>query len=71
MNDEDLTKIKDIAEGIRRFSHVADALAHSGLNQRAIIVLLKDATGIPQKEIKVILETMPRLKELYCRDPSS
>lgn len=69
--DTDLSEIKEIAEAIRQFSDLADALARSGLSQRAMLVLIKDCSGVPQKQIKKVLDALPTLKKIYLNDAIS
>ena len=49
-----------LADGIRKIND-------SGLTQRAIVLLLHDATGVNKKEIVKILEAAPLLAERYVR----
>lgn len=49
-----------LADGITRMND-------SGLTQRAIVLLLHDATGVNKKEIIKILEAAPLLAERYVR----
>lgn len=56
-----------IANSIASLSNSARLLLSSGLNERALLVLLKDATGVAHREIKLILDTLPKLCELYCK----
>lgn len=66
--DTNLDEIKDIAESIREFDNVAKALADSGLSERAMLILIKDCTGVPHKQIKKVLDSLPQLKKIYCND---
>lgn len=68
--ETDLDEIKQIAESIRKFDNVAQALVKSGLNQRAMLVLIKDCSGVPQKQIKLVLDSLSQLKKIYCNDPA-
>lgn len=56
-----------LAEAIVRIGDAFAALQKSGLNTKAIIVLIKDATGLPQRDIKLVLDSLSRLKGWYCR----
>lgn len=56
-----------LAEAITRIGDAAAALKANGLNQKAIILLLNDATGIGKKDIALILDALPRLRGWYCR----
>lgn len=52
--------IKSIAEGYRK-------LRASGLNDRAITVLLKDATGVPSIKIRMVMQALSQLDRLYLK----
>lgn len=49
---------------------VADACAKmnsSKLNRRAILLLLKDLTGLPMADIGKVLDAAPKLKDHYLK----
>lgn len=56
-----------LAEAIVRIGAAMDALAKSGLNERAIIVLVQAETKISQRDIKEVLGALRKLKGWYCR----
>lgn len=69
-----VTKSKDqpeskeiLAEAIVKISESLDSLQRSGLNKNAIIVLLQAATKLPQRDIRTVLDALPRLRAWYCR----
>jgi hypothetical protein len=67
--DVDLVRLgetKELADAIRKISDGFGALLQSGLNERAIVLLLHDCTGVGKREIASVLEAIPRLKEHYC-----
>lgn len=49
-----------LADGLKKMND-------SGLTQRAIVLLLHDATGVNKKDIVKILEVAPLLAERYVR----
>lgn len=55
-----------LAAAIIQISDAVSALLESGLNRKAIEVLLHDSTKIPKRDIKLILDTLPKLKKMYC-----
>lgn len=63
-----LEEQENLASAITKISDNLDTLLKSGLNKRAIIVLLQDATRIRRGDIKAVLDALPRLKEMYCSD---
>lgn len=57
-----------LAEAIVRIGDAAEKLQRDGkLNQKAVVVLLHDATKLPKRDIELILNSLPRLKAWYCR----
>ncbi len=56
-----------VAASIVKLADGFQAMIDSGLTQRAIILLLHDATGVNKKEIVKILEAAPKLAERYVR----
>ena len=74
MNEKTIAPTKafttEEAEQIRRSilacGDAAKKLLNSGLNKRAISVLIHDATGVPLKTILKVLEAAKDLPKLYC-----
>lgn len=56
-----------LAEAIVRLGGALDKLNESGMNRRAIILLLHDATRVGKRDIEAILDAIPRLRGWYCR----
>lgn len=56
-----------LAEAITRISEGFTALEKSGLNKRAIMILIQAETKLPQRDIRLVLDALPRLKGWYCR----
>lgn len=56
-----------LAEAITRISQGMTALSASGLNKRAIVVLLQAETKLSQRDITTVLDALPRLAGWYCR----
>lgn len=59
--------IEIIASSIVKLSEAMEIINKSSLSERAILLLLQDATGLPQRDIKKILFALPRLKEMYIK----
>lgn len=53
--------IKRIADGYQR-------MKKAGLSERAIVLLLHDASGVGKPAIKDVLYALENLKKLYLRD---
>jgi hypothetical protein len=58
-----------LAEAIVRIGQAAERLQRDGgLNERAVVVLIQDyAPELTKKQIKTVLNALPRLREMYCR----
>lgn len=54
-----------IAESIGRVADTGKSLRASGLNERATLVLLHDATGVAMRDIKIVLAALPLLRSYY------
>lgn len=63
------TDFARIAKSIKTAAEIGRSLKASGLNRRAIIVLLQDATKCSVKDIKLILDALPQLDALYTLLP--
>lgn len=53
LTDEEIAQIR---RAIREIGDLGKRLKASGLNQRAVIVLLQDSTGVPLMTIKRVLD---------------
>ena len=56
-----------VASSVIKLADGLTKMNDSGLTQRAIVLLLHDATGVNKKEIIKILEAAPLLAERYVR----
>ncbi len=56
-----------LAEAIVRIGSAMDKLKASGLNEKAILVLVHDACKVPKREIKLVFESLRKLRGWYCR----
>lgn len=56
-----------LAEAIVRIGSAMDKLKASGLNEKAILVLVHDASKVPKREIKLVFESLRKLRGWYCR----
>lgn len=66
-NVENPESTEILAEAIVRIGEAAEKLRSSGLNETAIIVLMHDYTKLPKRDIKLVLDSMRKLKGWYCR----
>lgn len=56
-----------LAEAIVRIGDAVAKLNGSGLNRKAIVLLLHDATKVNKSDIIAILDALPRLRGWYCK----
>lgn len=59
-----------LAASIVKVSEASQRVLDAGLNEKALIVLLRAAIGqgnITNKQIKLVLYSLPRLKAWYCK----
>lgn len=56
-----------LAEAIVRIGKAFEDLQKSGLNKRAILVLVQAETKIAMRDIKAVIDALPRLRGWYCR----
>lgn len=56
-----------LAAAITRISESMVKLLASGVNEKAIIILINHDTKIPKQDIKAVFSAMARLKGWYCR----
>ncbi len=56
-----------LAEAIVRIGEAMEKLKNSGLNERAIIVLIHDACKVSKGDIKRVLGAMRQLRAWYCK----
>ncbi len=56
-----------LASAVVSIGKAADKLLASGLNTKAVIVLLHYETKISQRDIKLILDSLKRLESWYCK----
>jgi len=59
--------VEIIASSIKQIAQHMRAIEKSSLNRRAILVLLKDCTGINMNEIEKVLDSLSALDKRYCR----
>ncbi len=68
-DDEPEVAAKILAQSIRDIALAANALLRAGLKRKTLLVLLKDATGVPQRDIELILNAQQDLARLYLEKP--
>jgi len=56
---------KSLAQAIIRLSDTSNAILNSGINEKGLIALLHDYTGISKRTIKKVLDGMGQLRAEY------
>lgn len=59
--------LEEIADGIIKLSKISEDIKKSRLTEKAILVLLNHVTGLPQKEIKLVFDSLPELERIYLK----
>lgn len=65
-DEKNPTSKEVLAESIVKIGEAMDALKKSGLNEKAIIVLLNHKTKVSQSDIRAVLDGMRQLRKWYC-----
>ncbi|KKN09704.1 hypothetical protein LCGC14_1044020 [marine sediment metagenome] len=58
-----------IASAIVKLSKVAEAFQNSRLEERTIMLLMRDYTGLSMRHIKKVLDAIPLMADYYIKDP--
>lgn len=61
----------DLPEAIRKISRGAERLLASGLNRKAVIVLLCHHSGMGQKIVVTVLDSLAALERSYTARPGA
>lgn len=56
-----------LADAIVKIGEACDELKKSGLNQEAIVVLLRHKTGVSMRDINSVLSGLRQLRGWYCK----
>lgn len=58
---------RTLPQMIRDVSECVGSLLNRGFNRRAVVVLLRDATGMGKREIEAVLDGLNELEKRYCK----
>lgn len=67
-DEEDLIPKDILATEICKLSDAVNKLLLSGLNETAVVVLLRDATNLSKRNIKIVLSALSQLRADYTHD---
>lgn len=56
-----------LADAVVNIGKATKKLLSSGMNEKAIIVLIHDYTKLPKSTIKTVLHSLPQLERWYCK----
>ncbi len=56
-----------LADSIVRISESLDQLSRSGLNHKAIVILIQASTKLSRRDIEAVLDAQKRLAGWYCK----
>lgn len=56
-----------LADSIVRISAALDKLSASGLNRKAIVILIQASTKLSRRDIEAVLDAQKRLAGWYCK----
>lgn len=66
-NEENPEPMEIIAQSIIQVSDAFVKIQKSRLSQRAIMLLIKDTTGLAMRDIEIVLNAVPKLKDIYLK----
>lgn len=66
-NEQDREPLELIAKSIIDVANGFDAINKSRLTKRAVLLLLRDCTGVGMNDIEKILDAGPKLKAHYIK----
>lgn len=67
LNEKDPEPVELIAKSIIEIADGFAKINASKLNRRALLILLKDSTGLGMSEIGKVLDAVPKLKDMYLK----
>lgn len=56
-----------LADSIVRISNALEQLSKSGLNHKAIVILIQASTKLSRRDIEAVLDAQKRLAGWYCK----
>lgn len=60
-------KLETLTEEIRRVSQLGKAIKNSGLNDKAIVILLAEMSNVSRTDVRIILNNLPLLEREYLK----
>lgn len=69
LNEETPEPVELIASSIITIAEAFEKIQNSPLNRRGLVVLIKDETGLSNRDINAVLDSLTELKTLYIKQP--
>ena len=66
-NAENPESTEVLASAIVRIGEAMEKLKNSGLNEKAILVLVHDHCKVAKRDIKLVFDSMRKLRAWYCK----
>jgi len=66
-NEENPETVEVIAKSIIDIAEAMQRIENTPLNRRALVVLIKDQTGLPQRDINLVLNSITDLKKDFIK----
>jgi hypothetical protein len=68
VNEENPEPLEVIAQSIVDISDAFKKINESRLSRKAVVLLLQDLTRLSQRDINLVLDAAPKLKQFYVKD---
>jgi len=68
VKEENPEPFEIIAQSVIDLSEAFKKIEAGPLKRRTVVLLLQDATGLPQRDINKILDAAPKLKDWYVKE---
>lgn len=67
--EKDIVKdeFEQLVDNIKQISNLGKKISQSRLNERVLVLLLKDATGLSRTVICKLLDALPELEKRYLK----
>lgn len=65
--DEMVEALYEVRDEIKKFADIGKKLKATGLKERAILVLLRDMTGLPMTQVKAVLLALENFGDEYLK----
>lgn len=67
LEKEAIVSLENLTNEIRKVSQLGKAINASGLNNKAIVILLSEMSKVRREDVRVILHNLPLLEKEYLK----